>query len=117
MFKGDKVWSGYCQKWQRLLSVPPWLLPQAQESGTPTSKYFLSSGFIKKCGYYRDDFAAFYWEPPLYIKQIFELRQNMVVHNRRQEGEGNGCLDYLYSDILLTVVLEFSEISGLKFGP
>lgn len=41
----------------------------------------------------------------------------MVVDNRKQEGEGDGCLDYICSDILLTVVLDFSEISGLKFGP
>lgn len=41
----------------------------------------------------------------------------MVVHNGKQEGGGNGCLAYLYSDILLTLVLAFFEISGLKFSP
>lgn len=40
----------------------------------------------------------------------------MVVYNRKQEGEGDGCLDYICSD-MLTVVLDFSEISGLKFDP
>lgn len=41
----------------------------------------------------------------------------MVIHNGKQEGGGNCCLAYLYSDSILTLDLDFFEISGLQFSP
>lgn len=73
-----------------LVSAPsvPATRPGEWYPSSSTSKIFLPSGLIKMCADTVVMALLCFTGSPLYVRQIFELRQNIVIHNGKQKGMG-----------------------------